>query len=211
MKPIASIAETSLAPTREVLASYMPLVHTEVARMLRRVPPHILRDDLVAAGTHGLLDALRRSPDRGPAFEWYARVRIRGTLVDELRSHDWLGRRARARATRERADGTTAGTVVVGFDDLPNAQAECFPDQGSSTPFQVVERRMERATLERAVALLPEREADIVASHYFDDVSFKTIAARLGVSGPRVSQLHSRALASLKTQLMNDQNAKAAA
>jgi RNA polymerase sigma factor for flagellar operon FliA len=188
----------------------MLLVHTEVARMLRRVPPNVLRDDLVAAGTCGLLDALRRSPDRGPAFEWYARVRIRGTLVDELRSQDWLSRRARARTTQAHADGGAGGTVVVGFDDLPPTEQE-LRDETSSTPLELVERRMARAGLERAVALLPEREADIVTWHYFDDVAFKTIAARLGVSEPRVSQLHSRAIYRLKTELTEDQNAGVAA
>jgi RNA polymerase sigma factor for flagellar operon FliA len=209
MKPTSSTPKTAL-PTREELTSFMPLVHTEVARMLRRMPPNVLRDDLVAAGSSGLLDALRKSSDRGPAFQWYARVRIRGTLVDELRSQDWLSRRARARTTKANADGAPGGTLVVGFDDLPPTEQE-LTDTTSSTPLELVERRMHRAELERAVALLPEREADIVTWHYFDEVAFKTIASRLGVSEPRVSQLHSRAIYRLKTKLTEDQNAEVAA
>jgi len=188
----------------------MPLVHKEVARRLRRVPPNVLRDDLVAAGSYGLLDALRKSPERGPAFEWYARVRIRGALVDELRSQDWLSRRARTRTTQARAEGTTGSTSVVGFDDLPNSQAERFADETSLTPLEAVERRADRSRLERVVALLPERDADIVTWHYFDDVPFKAIAARLQVSEPRISQLHTRAMGQLRATLTAEQNAEAA-
>jgi RNA polymerase sigma factor for flagellar operon FliA len=198
-------------PTGQELTTFMPLVHQVVARMLRRLPPNVLRDDLVAAGSFGLLDALRKSPDRGPAFEWYARVRIRGAVVDELRSQDWLTRRARTRTTQAHADGTAGATSIVGFDDLPDSQAHGFVDASAVTPHDQVERRMERAALERAVALLPEREARIVAWHYFEDVPFKIIAVRLGVSEPRISQLHARAMGLLKTKLTAEQDAEAAA
>jgi RNA polymerase sigma factor for flagellar operon FliA len=100
---------------------------------------------------------------------------------------------------------------VVGFDDLPDSQAQGFVDESAVTPHDQVERRMERAALERAVALLPPREANIVAWHYFEDVPFKTIAVRLGVSEPRISQLHARAMGMLKTKLGADQSAEAAA
>jgi RNA polymerase sigma factor for flagellar operon FliA len=210
MKPTTTTLQSSTSPTREELTSYMPLVHKEVARRLRRVPPNVLRDDLVAAGSYGLLDALRKSPERGPAFEWYARVRIRGALVDELRSQDWLSRRARTRTTEAQAEGTTGGTSVVGLDDLPNSQAERFADETSLTPLEAVERRADRSRLERVVALLPERDADIVTWHYFDDVPFKAIAARLQVSEPRISQLHTRAMGQLRARLTAEQNAEAA-
>jgi RNA polymerase sigma factor for flagellar operon FliA len=210
MKPTLSTPPSSAWPTRQEFTSFMPLVHREVARMMPRVPPNVLRDDLVAAGSSGLLDALRKSPHRGPTFEWYARVRIRGSLVDELRTQDWLSRRARTRTKKALADGTAGGTSFVGLDDGPCAPQN-LADVTSSTPLELVERRMGRAELERAIALLPRREADIVAWHYFDDVAFKTIAARLGVSEPRISQLHSRALGRLKTELREEQNVAAAA
>ena len=77
----------------------MPLVHHVVGTMLPRLPPNVLRDDLIAAGTFGssTRSAARRRSERGAEFEWYARVRIRGAIIDELRSHDWLSRRARRR------------------------------------------------------------------------------------------------------------------
>jgi RNA polymerase sigma factor for flagellar operon FliA len=200
MKP-CSAAPPANTPTREELSLYMPLVHQVVGRLLRKLPPNVLRDDLAAAGAFGLIDALRKSVDRGPAFDWYARIRIRGAVVDELRSQDWLTRRARTRVAKAQAHGEARGATVVGFDDLPESQAQAFADESVASPQDQVEQRMNRAALEQAVRLLPEREANIVMWHYFEGVAFKAIAARLGVSEPRVSQLHSRAMGRLRTTL----------
>jgi RNA polymerase sigma factor for flagellar operon FliA len=201
---------SSASPTREELTAYMYLVHQVVARVLRKLPPNVLRDDLVAAGAFGLVDALRKSSERGPAFDWYARIRIRGAVVDELRAQDWLTRRARTRVARAQAQGEGTAVAVVGFDDLPESQAQGLADESIATPQQQVEQRMDRIALERAVALLPEREASIVGWHYFDGVPFKTIAMRLSVSEPRVSQLHARAMGRLRATLADHVGAAAA-
>ncbi len=58
---------------------------------------------------------------------------------------------------------------------------------------------------------LPDRDAKIVAWHYFEGIPMQAIAERLGVSGPRVSQLHSRALKTLRDRLAAPRNAAAAA
>src|SRR5258708_29989904 len=188
----------------------MPIGGRGGGRLLRKLPPNVLRDDLLAAGVFGLVDALRKSADRGPAFDWYARIRIRGAVVDELRAQDWLTRRARTRIERAQAKGELGGVSVVGFDDLPEAQANAFVDESATTPQEQVERNMDRLALERAVALLPEREGNIVGWHYFDGVPFKTIAVRLGVSEPRISQLHSRAMGRLREALVELRDAEAA-
>jgi RNA polymerase sigma factor for flagellar operon FliA len=197
-------------PTREDITPYMPLVRQVVGRVLRKLPPNVLRDDLMAAGTFGLLDALRKSGDRGASFDWYARIRIRGAVVDELRAQDWLTRRARTRVTRAQAQGSGGSAAVVGFDDLPDAQARGFVDEAAVSPQEQVEHRMDRAALEAAVAQLPQREAQIVAWHYFEGIPFKTIAVRLGVSEPRISQLHTRAIGRLRVAMEQRAAAEAA-
>jgi RNA polymerase sigma factor for flagellar operon FliA len=209
MSPQLASPVDASKPTREELELYMPLVRQVVARVLRKLPPNVLREDLISAGTFGLIDALRKSVDRGPAFDWYARIRIRGAVVDDLRAQDWLTRRARSRITRAQADGTGGSAAVVGFDDLSEAQANSFADESVATPEAQVEQRMDRRILERAVQRLPEREGNIVAWHYFEDVPFKTIASRLGVSEPRVSQLHSRAIGLLRATMVQSDAAAA--
>ena len=181
------------------VAEFMPLVHHVVGTMLPRLPPNVLRDDLVAAGSFGLLDALRRQApaERGAEFGWYARVRIRGAILDELRSQDWLSRRARRRfASEER----TTGAAVVGIEDLPE-ERRGFAEEGAMTPEMLVAARSDANALVKAVEKLPVRERNIITQHYFDGVQLRTIAKDLGVSEPRVSQLHARAVARLKELL----------
>ncbi len=180
------------------IADFMPLVHQVVGAMLPRLPPNVLRDDLVSAGAFGLLDALRRQQpsERGVEFGWYARVRIRGAILDELRSQDWLSRRARRRfASQER----NTSAAVVAIDDLPE-ERRGLVDSGS-TPETLVSARSDANALAKAVERLPVRERNIINAHYFEGVQLRTIAHDLGVSEPRVSQLHARAVARLKGYL----------
>ncbi|MEO8905527.1 MAG: sigma-70 family RNA polymerase sigma factor [Polyangiaceae bacterium] len=183
----------------ELLLRYEPLVRKIAGGFQRKLPRNVLREDLIAAGMSGLWDAIRRHPD-GPSesFEWYVRVRIRGAILDELRAQDWLPRRARAAA--EAASGTDAYVpppAVVRFDDVSEwEQNRCLADASSSEA--AVAAKFAQETLAKAVEQLPERERHIVSQHYFRGVKFKDLGAELGVSEPRISQLHSRAIQRLK-------------
>ena len=203
--PSAQPARPAYCPTTDEVREYLPLVGQTVARFVRRLPRSVLREDLVAAGTCGLLDALRRHPeDRGVSFEWYARIRIRGAIMDELRTQDWLSRRARKAAQAEAGDKATC-TSVVSFDDLAEGtRAASLVDGDAQSPLEAVLSHRSQRDMARAVQKLPAREQKIVTMHYFQDVQLKAIAHELGVSEPRVSQLHSRAMGMLKTLLASD-------
>jgi RNA polymerase sigma factor for flagellar operon FliA len=174
---------------------YRPLVQKIAGGFRRRLPRHVLCEDLVAAGMAGLWDAIRKhGDDADQGFEWYARVRIRGAIVDELRSQDWLSRRARAAAE---ASGQSLPPRVVHLDDMREPeQARCLA--AASTGDLELGERDRRQALVRAVAQLPERERFIVSEHYFGEVKFKSLSETLGVSEPRVSQLHARAMKRLR-------------
>src|SRR5262249_27803395 len=106
----------------DALSDHLHLVHGVVARLARRLPANLQRDGLLAAGLFGLVVALRRNGGAGGAtFEWYARIRIRGAIVDELRAQDWLSRRARDRATSQKE----AGGGGAAFVSLEEASIEC--------------------------------------------------------------------------------------
>jgi RNA polymerase sigma factor for flagellar operon FliA len=217
MKPARSLAPAALnasitpayIPTAADVDEYMPLVRQTVARFVRKLPPNVLRDDLMAAGTYGLIDSLRKNgQDRGPTFEWYARIRIRGAILDELRTQDWLTRRARNKVTAASDSSAPARAAVIGFDDLPErGRAISLTDENAQSPLQMCEKSIEKKALAKAMEQLPEREQMIVRLHYFQDVQFKAIAAKLGVSEPRVSQLHARAMGKLKALLDCDRAA----
>ena len=77
----------------DLVQQYLPLVRTVVARLAMTLPTYIDFNDLNSAGTIGLLQALRNfEPNSGASFETYARFRIRGAVLDELRRMDWVPR-----------------------------------------------------------------------------------------------------------------------
>ncbi|MFA6133489.1 MAG: FliA/WhiG family RNA polymerase sigma factor [Phycisphaerae bacterium] len=84
-----------------LLVHYQPLVE-RTARVLRsRLPRLVEMDDLVSAGTFGLLSAVQGfDPARGIRFEAYSPPRIRGAMLDELRSMDWSTRRVRSQTRK---------------------------------------------------------------------------------------------------------------
>jgi RNA polymerase sigma factor for flagellar operon FliA len=184
---------------QRLLEEFTPLVRKIAGGFQRKLPRNVLREDLIAAGMSGLWDAIRRHPDGGDeSFEWYVRVRIRGAIPDELRAQDWLPRRARAAAEAHAGtDAYVPPPSVVRIDDVSEwEQNRCLADASSSE--SAVAAKFTQETLAKAVELLPERERHIVSSHYFRGVKFKDLGAELGVSEPRISQLHSRAIARLK-------------
>lgn len=83
----------------EILRRYMPLVRRVVQRLAVRKPPHIDLDDLVSWGIVGLLDAIGKyDPKKEALFSTYAQFRIRGAILDHLRSLDWVPRSVRQKA-----------------------------------------------------------------------------------------------------------------
>jgi RNA polymerase sigma factor for flagellar operon FliA len=100
--PLVRDRSCATVPGAEVAAlveAHLGLVQRAVAAMAGRVPRHVCWDDLTSAGMLGLTEAARSfDPERGVPFECFALTRIRGALVDELRSLDWASRSVRARA-----------------------------------------------------------------------------------------------------------------
>lgn len=98
--PTNNVTEVpTTASEEDLVRSALPLVHYAVADLINRIPRHVGRDDLMSAGLFGLAQAARSwDPERGVTFERYARVRIRGALLDELRGRDWASRSVRSKA-----------------------------------------------------------------------------------------------------------------
>lgn len=111
--PESTAAASSLARRRaeeQLIRAHLPLVQYAVAEVASRIPRHVSREDLVSAAMLGLAQAARTfEEERGVSFHRYARVRIKGALLDELRGRDWASRsvRARSRALQATADEMT--------------------------------------------------------------------------------------------------------
>jgi len=88
-----------------LIRHYIGLVRLVAGRLLLRLPPHVCQDDLEGAGVPGLVGAIETyDPEKGVEFATYARQRIRGAILDELRDLDPLPRSLRHKGRRiERA------------------------------------------------------------------------------------------------------------
>lgn len=96
--------KSDLATENELVQKYLPLVSAVVGRLAMTLPEHVSHDDLYSAGLVGLLQALRNyNPACGTAFETYARVRVRGAMLDELRRMDWVPRTIHEKARKIKA------------------------------------------------------------------------------------------------------------
>lgn len=85
----------------ELIERYAPLAKVVAAKIAQRLPSSVDRDDLISAGVIGLIDAIDKyDAEKSKNFKKYAEIRIRGAILDELRSLDWMSRSVRREAHR---------------------------------------------------------------------------------------------------------------
>ena len=85
----------------EIVDQYAPLVHRIAHHLLARMPASVQKDDLIQAGMIGLLEAARKyDVSRGASFPTYAGIRIRGSMLDEVRRGDWAPRSVHRKARK---------------------------------------------------------------------------------------------------------------
>lgn len=81
----------------QLMEHYRPLIKQTAERLHSKLPDKVEVGDLISVGTFGLMDAINAfDPARGVKFETYCLPRIRGSILDELRSMDWVPRLVRA-------------------------------------------------------------------------------------------------------------------
>lgn len=100
----AGLNLVSVSPVEDrnaMILRYAPLIKYVAQRLAMRLPPHIPIEDLISAGVIGLMDAVAKfDPEKGVEFKTYAEFRIRGAMIDELRSMDWVPRSLRQKASQ---------------------------------------------------------------------------------------------------------------
>jgi RNA polymerase sigma factor for flagellar operon FliA len=85
----------------QLMEHYLPLVRYSAERLWARLPDGVELDDLISAGIFGLMDAITAFDlERGVKFETYCSTRVRGAMLDELRSMDWVPRLVRSKASK---------------------------------------------------------------------------------------------------------------
>ncbi|UCE89727.1 MAG: RNA polymerase sigma factor FliA [Pseudomonadota bacterium] len=99
MSGLAMYAVARTAKSDDLVTQHAPLVKRIACHLINRLPASVQLEDLIQAGMIGLLEASRNYDERqGASFETYAGIRIRGSMLDEIRKNDWAPRSVHRKA-----------------------------------------------------------------------------------------------------------------
>ena len=197
--------------------------------MRTRLPSTISTEDLIQAGMEGLIHADRAyDKSRGIEFELFAKTRIRGAMLDEVRRISYSTRSA---ITIKREQDTATSTLTKKLGRSPkNTEIADFLDKDLATyekerivaegvdivsteaatvqydeftepdsgPDEALEKRELITTLAESIEKLPERAQTVLALYYQEELNLKEIGAVLDVSESRVSQILSETATKLR-------------
>ena len=197
------------------------LVRSVAGHLAMSLPPYINLDDLTSAGFPGLLGAINAyDPGRKVDFATYARSRIRGAILDEIRRLDPLSRTLRLKGTQiERATAALEQRLLRAPDDVEIAEAmgisleelhrtlqaeDVLAVDEPTDPWRVLSTKERSALLNDAFADLPENERDVLDLYYSRSLTLRAVARRMHLSESRVSQLHLQGLARLRRRLRRE-------
>ena len=212
----------------EIAENYLPLVKIICGRLAISLPQHLDKDDLLSSGFFGLLDAIDRFDiSRNIKFETYAGVRIRGAMIDYLRSKDWLPvslrqkirkyeqtvARLETELGRTATDEEIAAALEITVDELQTLMnqsnsATVIPledyqqSDGAEAidvnPAHSTELFELKETLAKAIDRLPYKERTVVSLYYYEEMTLKEISLIMHLTEARISQLHSKAVVRMR-------------
>ena len=215
-----------------LLEHYLPIVRKVAECLFTKLPDEVDVEDLISAGIFGLMDAVRAYDlSRGVRFETYCYMRIRGAILDELRSMDWVPRLVRSREhklhkalhkvtmklgrpptdeelAREMHLAMTEfqklirDSAAVGLVSLNQKWFEIREELEDKNTESPVETASKRESLAELIrGELSRAERTIIILYYFEDMTMKEIAKALGLSESRISQIHASVLNRLQETL----------
>ncbi len=226
----ASTGQVPGAEAQDLVARYYRSVHVIVEKLMRVMSlPTALKDDFLAAGALGLVEAASRfDPSRGSDFRAFAFLRIRGAVIDHIRVSCELSGRAyrmyralvaahemRQRLVESRSERggvrsgvaqTTEALEVLSQSAISFALYGVAASGDAKAPHNPeieTHKNLRDDKLRELVATLPDKERIIIEQHYFHDRSFVEIANNYaGLSKSWVSRLHDRALSMLRARMV---------
>jgi len=208
----------------------LDLVRSIAGKVRRSLGRPLDVDDLMAYGAKGLVEAASRfDAQKGATFSTFAYYRIRGAMLDGLRSMGWYSRvdyahfRAEERAneymrnlaeresTAPAAPSPDAAATLAEIEEiLANVTtvhitsleaAASATDERLPPPDQHLQHLHLQARARRAIESLPDKERRLLQLHYFEDKNLDVAGAELGLSKSWASRLHTRAVNRLRKLL----------
>ena len=240
-----SHAKEDFTKRERLIMEYAPLVKYIANRIAMRLPPHIDVNDLINAGVIGLIDAIEKfDPSKEVKFKTYAEIRIKGAILDELRSMDWIPRSIRkvinklvgayheleqqlGRPAKDEEIAELLGLqmeefykllkhsagaplisldVMVDHDDKRRDILSCLVDPKSTDAFGALGLGELKDSIAGAIEDLPEKEKQVVALYYYDELTMKEIGEVLDLTESRVSQIHTKAILRLRVRVTSLKN-----
>ena len=213
------------------ILKHMATVEKIARRVLRGLPrtrAQVEYQDLVSVGMMGLLTAWERHDEALERFDGLVETRARGAMIDELRRRDFFPRRLRAKAKalkraqaalekelgRAGTDEEVAAAMEMTVGQLQALRAEVMPYSfvdGDTlfeglvsreiNPFEMHLMGERRQALLEALSTLNEREQILLELRYVKGWKQSKIAEAFGLTEGRISQLHSKALKSLRSKM----------
>lgn len=224
----------------EMVLKYIPLVK-RIAGKIQSSDVNMDKDDLFSVGVIGLIDAVKKfDAEKSVPFEAYATVRIKGTIIDEMRrtgkvSRDRIAKLNEYYSVKEKLEqqlmrspdeqvicdelGITEKDLCKLHEtvhDLSNVSLETMlfqkdggemqlsdfiKDESIDSPEEDYLKKERKQLLKKAIGILNDREQIILNLYYVEELTLKEIAYTMGISVPRVSQLHGKIILKLREQM----------
>jgi len=215
----------------EVVRSLIPKVKIIAQRMKSKLPARVELDDLISAGSVGLLEALANfDPSFGVKLETFVENRIRGAILDELRKQDWVSRGLRrnvkaidsalrkleqklgrdprieevARETGLKEEEVQDGLEILNhnlFVTYEFVQENRDQAREDEDPAELVVKKDLIRRLAGYIEELTEREKLVLSLYYVEELTMREVAEVMEISEGRVSQLHRQAIVKLREKM----------
>lgn len=218
----------SQAAREALFLRYLPFARRTAMRTLRMHGiAHIEFADVYQSACIGLIQAIDRyDPSQAVQFTTYATYRVQGAVLNDIKTYSELqqqiaarGRNRCERLESQRPDHVTPASsretivealaavsmgLAIGFM-LEDSSVYAETDEAAMAPdsgYETLAWKQAQASLQQQVDALPESERKVLAYHYFQGLTFANVAALLGVSRSRVSQIHKQGLMQLRRQFL---------
>jgi RNA polymerase sigma factor for flagellar operon FliA len=183
---------------KQIISNYTSLVHYVIHNYHFTSFDVVDEQDFFQFGIEGLSEAIDRfDPNYGTKFETYAIQRIRGKIIDEIRKLQ-IKPRVNSYGDTEYIKNVSLSHEVEGAEVY--SLNETIPSD-VELPDESLQKKEQKEILINAIGALEERDRQLIALYYYENLNYKEIAELLGITVSRVSQVHSRILKELKEKL----------